>query len=1151
MAAPSGRKRGAIFVELALLLLSILLAWGLKETQLAQILELGTYDSRLVLRTAQPVHPDIVFLDIDDSSLLKFGRWPWPRSHYGEIISVLRQFGARQVLLDIEFPEKSQQTLKKSLKGQEIFENLTEYKESELETLSNYTSNLFREVLRAIQDVVKAGTLGELDPEELRKIVESSRDVRELVEATAVLEEKKLDQFSEGIRAAVENPDMKFAQSVWRADRVYGVFFMQRALARRDAEIARWKEEFRQILARSPYTRYDSLPPKMRRRPGVEEIFNSIRLEDYLSKEIDATPEMAAETLGLPVDWVSERIESDRQVLLFRAVEKVVTRSNEPTLEEVLKEVEERFHIADMSKHQAFLEKSFTKALGKELVRRKVSLPDFEARADMDIFSTDDFQPPIPLFSKYYRGMGFSNYVPDLDGSLRAIPLFWKVKDRIYLHVAFQMACDLLGVKPEEISFTEKSEVVLQPSKGSPRAIPVDDRGRMLVNWAGPWKTFPHRSLDGVRDYLNLRTDYRARLKRVDMTRSYRLVEDSDILRQQLSELAADLTFVRNHAAEDRVIHVLETHSDQLHHCLELASKDMSLTGSDVTQFLTTASASVDLALRTTSPAERRKIASRLEKAFLTKAGELAKRVGALEDDMLRRTSLALEETVKRQVERTRGKVERLERELQALQSAPPGEDRAGKEERLAKKLEKRKKRLEQMQVLQREKLAELADVKEWRNALKKRENSLRRVVEGKVCIIGSVASGTVDLGKIPYEKVYPQVGVHGNALNTLLLGRFIKRLGEAPSALILVAIGLSSGLIFPRVAILSGLVLLVQMLAAYLLIAFVMLQTYGLWIPVVPPMTAILLNYMFISVYRYVTEQRKRREVQKVFAQFLSPEVINDLLQDPDNIKLGGDPVIITPFFSDVAGFSTISENLTATQLVELLNEYLGRMTDILLEYRGTLDKYEGDAVIAFFGAPQKYDDHAAQACLASLAMQDELAELRKRWRKEGKPQMRARIGLSTGPAVVGLMGSEGRKNYTMMGDTVNLAARLEGANKPYGTVIMVPQTTYEAAKDVIEARVMDRIRVVGKLEPILVYEVMARKGELPAKKAAIVELYSQGMDYYTQRKWEKAAEYFTKADELPGGDTVSKVYVERCKEFLAFPPPDDWDGVYVLKEK
>jgi len=231
------------------------------------------------------------------------------------------------------------------------------------------------------------------------------------------------------------------------------------------------------------------------------------------------------------------------------------------------------------------------------------------------------------------------------------------------------------------------------------------------------------------------------------------------------------------------------------------------------------------------------------------------------------------------------------------------------------------------------------------------------------------------------------------------------------------------------------------------------------------------------ITVYRVLTEQREKKYIRQTFSKFVSKSVVDELLKDPDKLKLGGEKKILTVLFSDIRGFTTISERLTPEALVEHLNEYLQAMTDIVFKYLGTLDKYVGDEIMAFWGAPIPQEDHAVLAARASVEMMRVLGELNRKWVAEGKPELHIGIGLNTGDMVVGNMGSSSRMDYTLMGDNVNLGARLEGTNKVYGTNIIISEATYEYVKDHIVARELDLIRVKGKELPVKIYELIDMK--------------------------------------------------------------------------
>src|SRR3989441_12637857 len=325
----------------------------------------------------------------------------------------------------------------------------------------------------------------------------------------------------------------------------------------------------------------------------------------------------------------------------------------------------------------------------------------------------------------------------------------------------------------------------------------------------------------------------------------------------------------------------------------------------------------------------------------------------------------------------------------------------------------------------------------------------------------------------------------------------------------------------------------------------------HGVWMELVFPEGTLALTYAVSATVEYLTEGRQRRVLRAVFDKYMAAEVVDEIMRNPASIKLGGEKKELTVFFSDVAGFTTISEKLDPEDLVFLLNEYLSSMTDIILRNRGNVNKYFGDGIMALFGAPRGEPDHASRACVAALENQEALAQLRKEWAARGYPEIVARIGINSGPLVVGNMGSQARMEYTVMGDSVNLASRLEGANKFYDTLILLGPRTYELAQPDIEAREVDMLRVKGKLEPVRVEELVARTGTLSAAKQRVVGLYQDGLAANKRREFVRAKEHFEAALALDPSDGPSKVYLHRVQEYLATPPPPDWDGVYVLQSK
>ncbi len=320
-----------------------------------------------------------------------------------------------------------------------------------------------------------------------------------------------------------------------------------------------------------------------------------------------------------------------------------------------------------------------------------------------------------------------------------------------------------------------------------------------------------------------------------------------------------------------------------------------------------------------------------------------------------------------------------------------------------------------------------------------------------------------------------------------------------------------------------------------------------GVWVEFVAPAFAALSAFIAAALLSYGVEGRQRRFIKSAFRFYLSPQVIERVLDNPSLLRLGGERREITAFFSDVAGFTSISEGLSPEDLVGLLNAYLSEMTDIILDLGGTLDKYEGDAIIAFWNAPLDLPDHALRACRAALRCQRRLAERREDFRRRYGHEVRMRVGINSGPAVVGNMGSERRFDYTAMGDTMNLASRLEGAGKVYGVSTLVGEETERRVRDEILTREVDVIRVVGKKQPIRVFELLGEKGAVSAGELEKADGFGRALETYRARRFAEAAAMF---DAL-AADPVAAVYAGRARTSAASPPPGDWDGVFELDKK
>ncbi|MFI5332146.1 MAG: CHASE2 domain-containing protein, partial [Desulfobaccales bacterium] len=404
----------------------------------------------------------------------------------------------------------------------------------------------------------------------------------------------------------------------------------------------------------------------------------------------------------------------------------------------------------------------------------------------------------------------------------------------------------------------------------------------------------------------------------------------------------------------------------------------------------------------------------------------------------------------------------------------------------------------------------------------------------GKWVLVGLTAPGLLDLKASPMGGVYPGVEVHATLLDNLLQEDFLQTLpGWTLWAWALaLAAGIAAAVLFsPRLSI----TLAAFGLAAFLWLSLAVLAFWqGLWNDPVLPGTALALSFGLATAYSYATEGRQKRYIRGMFGQYMSETVISHLLAHPEKLKLGGERRRVTLFFSDLAGFTTISERLDAETVVALLNDYLSAMTEIILEEEGTVDKFEGDAIMALWGAPLDQEDQAVRACRAALRQRAALADLNRRFAGLKLPPLSMRIGLNTGEAIVGNLGSAKRFDYTVIGDTVNLASRLEGLNKFYGTIIMASEATMAACGAGVEFRELDLVAVKGKETPVRVFEVMALKGELSPAAASRRQAFAQGLDLYRRGNFHGAAACLSTILETDPEDGPSRTFMDRCRRFL-----------------
>ena len=440
----------------------------------------------------------------------------------------------------------------------------------------------------------------------------------------------------------------------------------------------------------------------------------------------------------------------------------------------------------------------------------------------------------------------------------------------------------------------------------------------------------------------------------------------------------------------------------------------------------------------------------------------------------------------------------------------------------------------------------------------------------GRILLVGQVADGLSDFGPTPFSRLTPLVLVHANVIENVLNEDYAHRASPWPIWLGGLAATVASLVFFSTRKFREQTLFSIGVPVGYALVAVLCWAKFSLWLPLVWPVLGFGSAQVFMLGRRVLAEQRAKEQIKGMFGTYVSPELVSQMVESGVSPQLGGHDAEITAYFSDIQGFSTFSEKLKSGPLVELMNQYLTACTDIVQAQGGTLDKYIGDAVVAMFGAPIPMPDHAYRACVATQRVHLKLAELREQWKGEGEKwpeivwKMQTRIGLNTGICMIGNMGSRTRFNYTMMGDDVNLAARMESGAKSWGAYSMCTETTKLSCEkhggDHVVFRPLGRIVVKGRTRAVPIFEIVGLKENLSDQTRECLGIFEQGLARHFARDWDGALALFAQSRELefnvPGKtpgvvSNPSLVYLEITSYYKEAPPPDHWDGVYVMKEK
>ncbi|GAB5410200.1 MAG: adenylate/guanylate cyclase domain-containing protein [Balneolaceae bacterium] len=435
-------------------------------------------------------------------------------------------------------------------------------------------------------------------------------------------------------------------------------------------------------------------------------------------------------------------------------------------------------------------------------------------------------------------------------------------------------------------------------------------------------------------------------------------------------------------------------------------------------------------------------------------------------------------------------------------------------------------------------------------------------VFKDKIVIVGSTMTTLQDFHPTPFSSAdLPRPGfeIHAHAMQTILDGNYITRQKGGTRLLIMLLVSLMVVFFNRFMGAGWGFAFMAFLMIAYYGIAILLFLKANFFINVSGVLITVFVSQIGTAGYEYLNEQKEKRRIKGMFSSYVSPALVDQMIESGEEPKLGGDDTYMTAFFSDIVSFSTFSEKLEPKQLVTLINEYLTAMTDIINEQGGTLDKFIGDAIVAFFGAPVPIKDHALRACISSQLMEIKLAELRKKWERDKWPEivwdMQHRMGMNTGDMVTGNMGSERRFNYTMMGDNVNLAARCESGAKQYNVFTMITESTKieaESQGDDCLFRLLDNIVVKGRSKPVKVFEIAGLRKDAPQQMFDCIGLYEQGMQSYFNQEWDTAIKHFEQALPLEAHLTnPSQLFIKRCKMMKENPPAKEWNGVYIMTSK
>jgi len=782
-------------------------------------------------------------------------------------------------------------------------------------------------------------------------------------------------------------------------------------------------------------------------------------------------------------------------------------------------------------------------------------IPENEREKYSTIFSAYNIEAPVDVLIEKSAGVYFFQSEPDPDGLQRRFPLLVLYGDRLFPAASlamtlrhYKVSFDSVEIEPGKyLRFDINPE--LDDFGRSEIHIPINEKGQMVVNWAGPWKDketgkfdmmhYPYRKLKDFQEieYLNYVMAEYKKLANLSFGGNVKAA-----FKPAVASIKAGKKDIMGIAKKLLPMGMAEKWIKQNPNGTAAEFKKLPpFMFDEIKNNNVIASAFLD-STKTDDPSLDELIASGSVSFKTGMADYEFTSVKQLQLDLEDAINSSSDDGTKKTLKKARANLGLLERNFLIISNLNRN-NMIAEQRPMYFHFDPKKKRL-------------AVGTDEHKRSIVPFEFT------GKKLYYGLTAAGTSDLNPMPFDSRYPMVGLHANALNTILDNRIIDEISKGWIAVVIIGLGILLAFGVPALSPAMGGLATVVVVAGYTWLSFWLFSNKFVWIDMVGPLSTMAIGYLGITVYNYIQEEKNKQFLKESFGTYVSPELIDQMYESGEEPSLGGEEGYHTAFFTDIQSFSAFSEKLTASELVFLLNQYLTDMTDVLLENNGTLDKYIGDAIVAFYGAPIEIKDHEYLSCITAIKMQESLDLLRQSWQAEGDrwPEivhhMQNRIGISSGQMVTGNMGSAARMNYTMMGDNVNTAARLESSAKQYGVYIQIANSTYEPVKDRMVVRDLDNVRVMGKNEPVKVWELISEVGKEPEKYKKILPAYHEALDLYKNQEWEKAIEAFKASDLLEdmfsGRKTnPSRIYIPRCEHFMANPPGDDWDGVWTLTSK